>query len=139
MSCPLGVCTPVVLLALYGFGLVLVGISQWDSCPLWSILLLLPFALFGSILVLALLGPLLLLWFLFLLSQLLDLGLEGKDLLFFQRWGIPCVGLAEGFELVVHQEHEGIGFDFCPFLIFILFLGNVGDKLTIGYSLVCHK
>ncbi len=74
VSCPLGMLgTPEVLLALDGFGLVLVGICQWDLHPFWAILLFLPFAILGPVFVLTFL--VLLLWLLLFLLQLLDLGL----------------------------------------------------------------
>jgi len=48
-----------------------------------------------------------------------------------QETGIPGLGLVEGFQLVVHQEHEGIGADLGPFLILVLLFANVGDELSV--------
>ncbi len=73
VSCPLGVFgTPEILLALDGLWLVLVSVCWWDLHPFWAILLFL-LAFLGPVFVPTLLS-LLLLWFLLLLSQLLDLG-----------------------------------------------------------------
>jgi len=127
--------TPVVCFALDGFGFVLVGICRRDMHPFWAVLLLLPFALLGSIFVLAFL--LLLLWLLFLLLQLLDLRFQGKNFLHF--WGrcVPSFGLFECFEFVISKEHEGIWFDLCSFLVFIFLFADVGDEFSVQYSLVC--
>jgi len=131
MFCPLGMLgTPEILLALDGFGLVFFGVCQRDLHPFWAILLL-PSALLGPVPVLALLA-FLLLWFLLFLLQLLDLGFQGKDLFFFWGWCIPSVGLFEGFELVVHQKHEGIGVDFHPFFVLILLFADVRDELLVS-------
>ncbi len=136
MSSPFGMLgTPVIRLALYGFGFVLVGICWWDLHPFWAILLFLPFALLGSIFVLTFLP--LLLWFLLLLLQLLDLRFQDKNLFLFWGWGIPGFGLSECFELVIGEEHEGIGVDLCSFFVFVLLFADIGDKLSVQNSLVC--
>jgi len=134
MSCPFGVLgTPVVGFALDGLGLVLIGICWRDLHPFWAILLLF-LALFGPILVFAFL--LLLLWFLFLLLQLLDLGFQGEDLLFFRGRGVPGLSLFVGLKLVVGEKHECIWLDVCSFLVFVFLFANVGDEFSVRYRLV---
>ncbi len=135
MSCPLGMLgTPIVHLALDVFGLVPVSVCWQDLHPFWAIILLLSFALFGSVFDLAFL--LLLLRFLLFLLQLLDLSFQGKDLLLFWRGCVPSFGLPEGLELVVGKEHEHIWLDLCSFLVFVFLFANVGDKFLVQYGLV---
>ncbi len=136
MSCPFGMLgAPIICLALDGFGLVLIRICWRDLCPLQAVLLLLSFALFGPVFVLAFL--LLLLWLLSFLLQLLDLSFQGENLLLFWGQCIPCVSQLESFELVIGKEHEGIGVDLCSFLVFVLLFADVGDEFSVRNGLVC--
>jgi len=133
--CMLG--APEILLAIDGLWFVLVGISRWDFHPFDTFLFLIPLALFSPIFVYALFGSLLLFGLLLLLAQLLGLSFQSEDLFFLRRRGIPGLGLAHGFELVVCLEHEGISVDVDSFLVFILLFVNVGDKFLFQDGLVC--
>jgi len=84
VSCPfvmLG--TPKVLLALDGFGLVLVSIGRWDFHPLGTFHFLFLFAFLSPILVFTLFVHLFGLYL--LLLHLLNLGFQCKDLFLLGR------------------------------------------------------